>query len=392
VNNQRTAVIEDGVEAARSLRTVSEAEAAACEAARTMTPTMVDALWDSGLMHYLLPAEAGGSEPSFAEIIDVWIEMASQDGSVGWVGIANLPSATAAAAYLPDEGFAEVFGGPDHHATVAGQFFPHGRGVVVDGGYRVSGAWNFGSGSGHSEYVAGGFFPEVDGEIQLDLDAVRIAILPAADVSLDDGWHTQGLKGTGSYDYSVDDVFVPESRTFRLFERTPVRGASPMYRMGIMGVTAAGHAAWALGVARSMLDDVAELAKSKVRMSDMETLAHRQSFQRNYAHHLGMWRAAEAGVKEAFSRVERQVAEGAPFTATDRADTRIAANFATEASREIAQWAHLAAGTSAIREGSRLERAFRDIYTGTQHAFISEKVYIDSAQIHLGLIDDSPGV
>lgn len=381
-----------GLDAAVALREVAEAEAPASESARTMTPTAVEALWDSGLMHYLLPAEAGGAEPNFRQILDVWIEMGSQDGSFGWVGIANFPSAASAAVYLPSEGFDEVFGGPSHSSTVAGQFFPHGRGVVADGGYRLSGGWNFGSGIGHSPYVAAGFFPEVDGEIQLDLDQVRIAILPKDDVDVDDGWHTQGLKGTGSFDYSVDDVFVPATRTFRLFERTPQRGSAPMYSMGVMGMTAAGHAAWVLGVARSMLDDVAALAQSKVRMSDMDTLVNRPTFQRNYAHHLGMWRAAVAGVHEAFGRIETQIAGGAELTALDRADFRIAANFATEASREVAQWAHLAAGTSAIREGSRLERAFRDIYTGTQHAFISEKVYIDSAQLHLGLIDDAPGV
>ena len=75
-----------------------------------------------------------------------------------------------------------------------------------------------------------------------------------------------------------------------------------------------------------------------------------------------------------------------------RADLRISATYATEACREICQWAHLAAGTSAVREGGRLERAFRDMYTGSQHAFISEKTYIDAAQIILGLVDDLPGV
>jgi alkylation response protein AidB-like acyl-CoA dehydrogenase len=71
---------------------------------------------------------------------------------------------------------------------------------------------------------------------------------------------------------------------------------------------------------------------------------------------------------------------------------RVAATYATECSREIVQWAHLAGGTTAIREGSRLERAFRDMYTGTQHVFIGEKTYTDSAQIHLGLIEDQLGL
>jgi indole-3-acetate monooxygenase len=89
--------------------------------------------------------------------------------------------------------------------------------------------------------------------------------------------------------------------------------------------------------------------------------------------------------------VEQAVADGQTLTPAMRADLRVAATFATESSREIVQWAHLAAGTSAIREGSRLERAFRDMYTGTQHVFIGEKTYIDAAKIHLGLVEDQFG-
>jgi hypothetical protein len=71
---------------------------------------------------------------------------------------------------------------------------------------------------------------------------------------------------------------------------------------------------------------------------------------------------------------------------------RIAATYATEACREVAQWAHLAAGSTSIRQGSRLERAFRDLYTGTQHAFISEKTYLDAAAVLLGLVEDQRGL
>ena len=75
-----------------------------------------------------------------------------------------------------------------------------------------------------------------------------------------------------------------------------------------------------------------------------------------------------------------------------RADMRAAAVYATDVARSCAEWAHLVAGTSSIREGTRLERAFRDMYTGTQHAFISEKVAIDAAQIWLGIIEDQFGL
>ncbi|BBY77067.1 acyl-CoA dehydrogenase [Mycolicibacterium parafortuitum] len=383
------------VEKAHSLRDVVRDHAAESEQLRTLAPAVVDAMWSSGLMSAFNPREAGGSEPSFAEMIETWIEMAWQDGSFGWVGIANFPSAFAAATYLPDDGFAEVFTANDHRVTMGGQFFPNGQGVAVDGGYRLTGAWSFGSGTGHAEYVAAGFMPMVDGEIRWVAEGIpdmQIAIVPRSEVSFKDGWHVQGLRGTGSYDYAIDDVFVPHGRTFALFTREPRRGSSAAGRMGMMPVTAAGHAAWALGVAKSMLDDVAELAETKFRMSDMAALASRPTFQKDLAHHVAAWRAARLLVLDAFGTAEAAVAAGADLTPTQRADMRVAAVFATDTARACAEWAHLAAGTTSIREGSRLERAFRDVYTGTQHAFISEKVAMDAAQVWLGIVEDHFGL
>ncbi len=383
-----------GVEAARTLRELVAEEAADSERNRTLNARTVDALWDSGLMTWTNPFEAGGSEPSFPEMIGTWIELAWQDGSLGWIGIANLPSAAACAAYLPADGFDEVFTAHDNRVTVGGQFFPNGLAETVDGGYRLSGSWSFGSGTGHSAFVAAGFIPTVEGQMVTGEDGIPpllVAVIPRDQIVFTDGWNVQGLKGTGSYDYNVTDLFVPASRTFELFSRTPYRGSSAAFRMGLIPITAAGHASWALGVAKSMLDDVTELAATKVRMGDDASIAHRATFQRNLAHHLAMWKAAHLLVVTTFGDVERAVTDGGALTPTMRADLRVAATFATEASREIVQWAHLAAGTSAIREGSRLERAFRDMYTGTQHVFIGEKTYIDAAQIYLGLVDDKFG-
>jgi indole-3-acetate monooxygenase len=383
-----------GVEAARTLRDLVAAEAADSERNRTLTDRTVDALWESGLMSWCNPAEAGGSEPTFPEMIATWIELAWQDGSLGWIGIANLPSAAACAAYLPDDGFEEVFSAHDNRVTVGGQFFPNGLAETVDGGYRLSGAWNFGSGTGHSHYVAAGFIPTVGGEMVTGDDGIPpllVAVIPRQEIEFTDGWYVQGLKGTGSYDYEVTDLFVPTSRTFELFTRTPHRGASAAFRMGLIPITAAGHASWALGVAKSMIDDVTELAATKVRMGDDASIANRASFQRNLSHHRALWKAAHLLVVTTFADVEQAVVDGQALTPTMRADLRVVATFATEASREIVQWAHLAAGTSAIREGSRLERAFRDMYTGTQHVFIGEKTYIDAAKIHLGLVEDQFG-
>ncbi|QNI09498.1 acyl-CoA dehydrogenase [Mycobacterium kubicae] len=380
---------------AQGMRELVAEQAAESERSRTLTDAIVDEMWVSGLMTALSPAAAGGIEPSFAEMIETWIEMAWQDGSFGWIGIANLPSRFAAATYLPDDGFAEVFTAHDNHVTMGGQFFPNGQGLTTDGGYLLSGSWSFGSGTGHSQYVAAGFFPLDNGEMRWISEGVpdmQVAVVPRTDIQFNDGWHVQGLKGTGSYDYSAQEVFVPVSRTFPLFARQPHRGESPASRMGLMPVTAAGHASWALGVAKSMLDDVTELAATKYRMSDMASLASRPTFQKGLAHHVAAWRAARLLVLDAFTAAEAAVGAGSDLTPALRADMRAAAVYATDTARSCAEWAHLVAGTSAIREGSRLERAFRDIYTGTQHAFISEKVAIDCAQIWLGIIEDQFGL
>jgi alkylation response protein AidB-like acyl-CoA dehydrogenase len=373
------------------MRDIVAAEATASERLRTLSQPIVDAMWSSGLMTSFNPAVAGGAEPSFAQMIETWIEMAWQDGSFGWTGIANMPSSLAAAAYLPDAGFEEVFTRNGNQVTLGGQFAPNGQGVVEGDGYRLTGAWNFGSGTGHSAYVAAGFLPMENGEMRWIAEGVpemMIAVIPREEVTFTDGWHVQGLKGTGSYDYNVTDLFVPAYRTFRLFTREPLRGASAAGRMGMMAITGAGHAAWALGVAKSMLDDVEELAATKWRMSDMASLASRPTFQRALAHHVMGWRAARLLVLDTYGEIESAVLSGAELTPQQRADMRAAAVYATDVARSCAEWAHLAAGTTSIREGSRLERAFRDIYTGTQHAFISEKVAIDAAQVWLGTIDD----
>ena len=237
--------------------------------------------------------------------------------------------------------------------------------------------------------------PMDDGQMRWVSEGVpelRVAFLPRDEITFTDGWFVQGLKGTGSYDYNVQDVFIPSYRTMELFTREPLRGTSAATRMGLMPVTAAGHASWALGVAKSMLDDVEELAATKVRMSDMVTLASRPTFQKGLAHHVAAWRAARLLVLDAFTAAEASVAEGNDVTPRMRADMRVAAVYATDTARACVEWAHLAAGTTSIREGSRLERAFRDMYTGTQHAFISEKVAIDVAQIWLGINEDQYGL
>ncbi len=342
-----------GKEKALSICEVVEAHAAAAEEQRTLPAETVAALWQSGLFHHFNPVDSGGCEPDFRDMIDTWVEMARQDGSVGWIGIANCPSAAFASAYLPEGGFQAVLRDSGDRVTMAGQFAHNGLGTEVEGGYQLTGAWNFGSGTGHSAYVVGGFIPMRDGEmVMMDNDSgmpeMMVAVMPREQINFTDGWNVMGLCGTGSYDYNVEDVLVPAEMTFPLFTREPLRGKSPVFRMGVMPVTAAGHAAFAVGLGRRALDEVKQLAIEKTRMGDTSV--------------------------------------------QDRIDMRIAATYATEACKEVVDFAHQAAGTSAICDGNLIERIFRDMHTATQHIFIGEKTYTEAAKILLGLQQDSMAV
>src|SRR5262249_61652657 len=110
------------------------------------------------------------------------------------------------------------------------------RGACGAGGIRVRGNSGSGWGPGHWASIAGGSLPIRDGELQWEAPGVpelRVAIVPRTEVTFTDGWHVQGLKGTGSYDYQLRDLFVPAHRTYALFATEPHRRRSPAFRMGL---------------------------------------------------------------------------------------------------------------------------------------------------------------
>ena len=383
------------LERARKVAPLIEGRAAQAEAERTLPAETVKGLAEAGLFRFCLPEELGGEGVDFRGAIEVWEEVSRADGSAGWTLMANGSGAAAAAAFLSDEAVEAIFaGGPK--ATVGGQFAPRGQGAAEDGGFRVTGSYSFGSGTAHSAYVSAGFIAMDDGVPRMGehgLPDMRVGFVPREQLEFTDGWHVTGLRGTGSYDYEVRDVLVPDGFSFRLFGKEPRRGGDTfqaIFRLGMMPFTAAGHAAWALGIGRRALDEIQRLAQSTQRMGDPTTLAGRLTFQKGYVEAEAKLRAARLLVLDAFASLLEASRRGEVPSASDRALARAAANLATQAAIDAADFAHARAGTQAIRDGSVLERVFRDAHTGSQHAFIGEKVWTDAADILLGNVPDSP--
>ena len=375
---------------AREVAPVLREEALASEREGPLTDRAVEAMGRSGLFGVAVPEVLGGGEQGFGVQLDVYEELSRADGSAGWCQMANATASAFAGAYCAPDAAREMFKTQPLVAH-AGKFAPRGQGHSVEGGYRVSGDFSFGSGAAYAAFIAAGFVPFEAGEPRMrdaGLPEMRVAVLPRAKVIFRGNWHVAGLQGTGSFDYGVSDQEVPEGFTFPLFIDAPHSGGA-LYRAGVLSSTAVGHAGFALGVGRRALDEIADLAHRKVRMGAPSTVAESPRFQFGLARAEASLRSARAFVHEAFGALEDRVLSGARPTLEQRALVRTATTWVTEVSAEVADFAYRFAGTDSLRLPSDLQRAWRDIHAATQHIVVDEQTYLDSAQVLLGIAPEN---
>ncbi|PWD41047.1 oxidoreductase, partial [Gordonia paraffinivorans] len=243
---------------ARAAAEIIEAEADAIEAEATITERAYRALADNDLFWILIPEDFGGAGLDIVSAFRVIQEIARADGSAGWAFMANSCSMAVAAGFTHDAGAREMFADGARGIT-AGMVVPTGSAVRVDGGYRVTGRFQFASGSAHANWIGAGFIVQNDdGEPIIDENGMpdaHIAWIPRDEVQFLGNWNVMGMVGTGSYDYAVEDVFVPERFTMETFSTDPIR-PEPVYRLGLMGIGVGGHAPVALGLAERALQEI----------------------------------------------------------------------------------------------------------------------------------------
>ncbi len=364
-------------------------EALASERAGTLTDRIVRALGEAGLFGLSLPSDLGGAEQGLEVQLDVFEEVSRADGSAGWCLMSAATASAFAGAYCEPAAARAMFGGGGWVAH-AGQYAPRGQGVAVPGGFRVSGEYSFGSGCAYAAWIAAGFVPLDEGQPRTLANGradMRVACLPRDEVLFRGNWHVAGLQGTGSFDYRVIDKEVAEGATFSLFADAPRTGGA-LYRCGIFPITAAGHAGFALGVGRHALDEIEALAPTKNRMGAPASVAQSTHFQYELARAEAKLRSARAFVFDAFGDLEHTVLGGDAPRMEQRALARTATTWCTEVAADVADFAYRFAGTDSLRMPSDLQRAWRDIHAGTQHIFVDDKTYLDSAQVFLGIAPD----
>ena len=350
---------------ARDFAPALAAAAARIDRDRELPADIVDGLATRGFFRLLLPRSLGGAELLPLPYVQVIEEIAKADASTAWC-LNQGNGCAMTAAYLEPAAAREIFGGMK--SVLAWGPGP-GRARRVEGGYRVTATWSFASGS-HNATWLGAHVPIYDQNDRPLSNAdgspmIRTALFPKAASAMTDIWHVIGLRGTGSDQFQVEDLFVPDAYVAWRDEGER-REPGLLYRFSSLQLYAAGFAAVALGIARASLDAFIVLARDKVPFRAAQTLRDNNVIQAEVAQAEARLMAARNWPYRLLAEVTAAVAIDGRLTLAQRMQIRLASTFAIHEALKVVDMAYTAAGSTAIFENEAFERRFRDIHTVSQ--------------------------
>jgi alkylation response protein AidB-like acyl-CoA dehydrogenase len=380
-----TAVGPSLLESVKEIAPIIRENAAASERERRLSDQSVEAMKRAGFFRMTKPRAYGGMEVDALTAIQVYEEVSRVDASAGW-NLFLTSSAIVFGNWMPDECVAELLADPD--GIWAGALFPPGKAIPVDGGYRITGRWPFASGCQHATWFLAGSLIYDGDEPRKGEDEIPIQLLaafPAVDAEIMDTWHTMGMRGTGSHDIAIKDLFVPSHRVAKL---TPVNTLpkaldGPLCRLSLW-LPVAALAAVALGNARAAIDALVDLGGRKTPAYTGSTIAAKSASQMQLAQAEALLGAARAYLYESVQAAWNSASQGRFLTQPEKITIQLAATHAVSTSAQVADLVHQAAGTSAIRLEQPFERCFRDAHVITQHAFTSMNRFESAGKLLFG--------
>lgn len=332
------------------------------ESDRRVPGAVIQAMKDAGLVRMMTPRSLGGLELDPVTSARVFEEVAQFDSAASWI-LQAANSGDFYCARLPDKGAEEIYAnGPDTIIALCTNL-PM-QATSIDGGYRVSGRSPLGSGISEADWIMVLMQPSGD-------DGLLGAFLPKQDVVVVDTWDSMGMRGTDSNTASVEDVFVPTSRTWPLqpaFEAGS-HFQGPLYRYPSLGEGIVVLAPVALGVARLAIEEFKQLALGRAE---------------------GVLSAARSFFYATATEAWERTAAGQASTREEKGRLMLAAVHLMQSCVEVVDQVSGVAGTSGIYTRSPLERAFRDVHTARHHGWVSESRYGTYGQIARGLEPDFP--
>lgn len=375
-----TQTIDGLLERIAAVRPILEKNAAQTEADRRVVEENITALRDAGTFKIMVPKRYGGWEASIRTKLEVSRAVAMGCGSTGWVtALMNVCAYFTGCmnAQAQDDVWAD-----DPDARIAGVLNPSATTKKVDGGYRVTGAWPWASGSYHADWLYVGV-PVVNEHDEFAYPAV--ALIPKADTTIEDTWFTTGMRGTGSNTIHARDVFVPEHRLHSLpgllmhQHDTPFKD-EVLYRGAFVPVAALILAGPQLGLAQAALDYVIEKGhKRGVTYTEFEVQRDAPTFQIAVAKASTLVDTAHFFAYRAADDIDRASAEDRTMTYLERARVRNDTGVAVASAREAIRILCSAHGASSFADSSPMQRMWRDSEIASRHAVvmpeISEHIY-----------------
>ena len=356
------------------------------EEARRLPKDLSDRFAASGFYRMCVPHVYGGLELAPAKTMETIEILARADGASAWCVFIGATSGSVLA-MLPEASAREIFAKPD--TLLSGVFAPRGKAVAVDGGFRVNGEWQWGSGTQNADWILAGCRVIRDGKPELLSNGTprsRMMLLPADQIEFLDTWYVSGLAGTGSTDFLIRNAFVPESHAIGIGVDGPL--PRPLYSFPQFGLLGMGIAAVALGLARAAIDELIGIAGGKTPSGSARPLAARPATQSEVSRAEATLRSARAFYYETIEAAWQAARKAGRIDTEHRRDIRLATTFATHACAEtVDRMYNLGGGTSVYRR-SPLQRIFRDVHVATQHMMVSPATFELTGRLLLGVETD----
>ena len=376
------------LEAARELGPKIRAAADEIEQGRRLPMHLVRDMQRAGVFRMAMPRAWGGPELDFLTQLRVIEELSIADASAGWCTMIGVDGGYMTA-YIDQAVAREMY--RDLDSVTAITFAPPGKAVKTKDGFIVNGRWPFGSGCQHATWLIGHFMV-FDGDSMRvgpnGLPETRFGFLPAEEGEILDTWTTNGLRGSGSHDWTVKDGFIPEERTFNLAAPTIYR-QGPLYTLPnllIYKVSGVG-----LGIARGAIEDFIAMASNKPLTfkspsANKTAMLRDESYvQCTIAQAEALVSSARGFVFEAFGDLWNTLAAGDPPSLRQRARGRLAMAHASAACLQAVELLYKANGGSSVYAGNLFDRRLRDMQTANQHTVVSLKTWEVTGRVLLGL-------
>lgn len=352
---------------ARALIPLLQAAAPRIEATYELPPDVLDAMHDAGLFRLLLPKVYGGFELAPFDYVQCVEAIAQGDASVAWC-MNQGSGCSMSAAYVAPEIAREVWGGK--RDVLAWGQGPGARATRTQGGWRVTGTWSFASGSRHATWL-GAHCPcfNEDGTPQRHPDGrawERTMLFRRERARIDDVWQVLGLRGTGSDNYTIADLFVDDAHTLTREYAAERRESGTLYRFQAMQLYASGFACVGLGTARAILDAFIALAKGKTQAWSTDALRDNHAVQHIIGYADAALKAARAGLLKVLEDVWADVSRAGHISVSNRIAVRQAATFAIHTARDVVHHVYHEAGSTAIFDNQPFERRLRDMNSVSQ--------------------------